>query len=57
VKDYKVIPGKSVITQHRLMILEVWCSGKKGNVLVNKRITVRSGKLGGGNYQKTKKRS
>nr|GFC92957.1 retrovirus-related Pol polyprotein LINE-1 [Tanacetum cinerariifolium] len=37
VKDCKVIPGESVITQHRLMIMEIWCSGKKGNALSEQR--------------------
>lgn len=29
VKGCKVIPGESVISQHRIIIMVLWCSGKK----------------------------
>lgn len=39
VKDYQVIPGESVTTQHKFIIMEVWCSRKKVSMISKKRKT------------------
>jgi hypothetical protein len=36
-KKSKVIPGETLITQHRLMIMAIWCSEKKVNLISKKR--------------------
>lgn len=38
----KVIPGESIIILQRLMIMDVWCSGKKVSMIGKKR---KTGKL------------
>ena len=51
-KDCKVIPGESVVTQHRLLVLDFWCEGKRGNKRkeqINKEPKIRWWKLTGEN--------
>lgn len=28
-KDCKIIPSEKIVTQHRLMVIEMWCSWKR----------------------------
>jgi len=54
VKESKVISGKSVITQHRLMIMVVWCCGKRMSTL-KKELKTRWWKLIENEYKKKAK--